>query len=349
MWQIGFFIFFISFCIFTGIMIHDPRTLWSGCAFFWMMICFAVAMFFLLAEYAGWLNDHPVVVGILIFLSFLALFSVLAFPAVLILLFFVEGIRVIRHEGLKPSNLLSMMFSVLLFVYLAVWPAIGNMQKNTFSTMIYIVISFAAIYILALFAMYALSGVLNLIHLRKRRRADYIVVLGSGILGTKVTPLLGARIEKGIALLKRNPKALLIMSGGQGPGEDIPESEAMAAYALERGVNADQILLERESVSTEENLRFSKELMDKKKPKVLIVTTSYHVFRALLLARQQGMKCVGFGSKTKWYFTLNALIREFAGYLHLTWKRHAIVIGIVAGISVFLCLVRIVGLIRMWS
>jgi len=46
------------------------------------------------------------------------------------------------------------------------------------------------------------------------------------------------------------------------------------------------------------------------------------------------MKCVGFGAKTKWYFTLNTLLREFAGYLKLTWKRHAVVVGIVAGILV---------------
>ena len=39
----------------------------------------------------------------------------------------------------------------------------------------------------------------------------------------------------------------------------------------------------------------------------------------------EALKCVGFGAKTKWYFTLNALIREFAGYLRLTWKRHIFV------------------------
>ncbi len=36
---------------------------------------------------------------------------------------------------------------------------------------------------------------------------------------------------------------------------------------------------------------------------------------------------------TKWYFTLNALLREFIGYLYLTRKGHAIVIGVVAGFA----------------
>ena len=40
------------------------------------------------------------------------------------------------------------------------------------------------------------------------------------MIGTRVTPLLAARIERGIELLHSNPGAVLIMSGGQGPGED---------------------------------------------------------------------------------------------------------------------------------
>ena len=330
MWQFTFFIFFILFCIFAGIMAREPRTLWSGVSFFFMMICLSISLFFILSEYSRWLAAHDVVIGILILLFVLAIGCMLMFPAALIVMFFIEGIKVIKHEGVKPSNLLSMLFSILLYVYLSVWPMIGNLRKNTLSTMLYVIISFSAVYVLSLMAIYSLSAILNLIHLKKNRNADYIVVLGSGIIGKKVTPLLAARIERGMELLYSNPNAVLIMSGGQGPGEDIPESVAMAAYAVGKGVDAERIIMEQKSVSTEENLLFSRKLMDKEAPKIVIVTTAYHVFRALILAKQQGLKCVGFGAKTKWYFTLNALIREFVGYLRLTWKKHALVIGIVA-------------------
>lgn len=334
MWQFTFFIFFISFCIFAGIMAREPRTLWSGVSFFFMMIYLSISLFFILSEYSRWLAAHDVVIGILILLFVLAIGCMLMFPAALIVMFFIEGIKVIKHEGVKPSNLLSMLFSILLYVYLSVWPMIGNLRKNTLSTMLYVIITFSAVYVLSLMAMYSLSAILNLIHLKKNRNADYIVVLGSGIIGKKVTPLLAARIERGMELLYSNPNAVLIMSGGQGPGEDIPESVAMAAYAVGKGVDAECIIMEQKSVSTEENLLFSRKLMDKEAPKIVIVTTAYHVFRALILAKQQGLKCVGFGAKTKWYFTLNALIREFVGYLRLTWKKHALVIGIVASIVV---------------
>ena len=328
MCQFAFFVFFISICIFAGIMLHDPRTLWSGASFLIMVVCLSVFLLLVLYQYSEWLAAHDLVIGILIVMFVLAVGGAALLPVSLILVFFVEGIRVIRHEGIKPTNLLSMLFSVLLCIYLVVWPAIGNLGQNTSGIMLYTIISCIAVYVLSLLAVYSLSAVFNLFHLKKKRDADYIIVLGAGIIGSRVTPLLAARIEKGIELLCYNPNAVLIMSGGQGSGEDIPESKAMADYALDKGVDVEKIILEQKSVSTQENLCFSRELMNKQKPQIIIVTTAYHVFRALILAKQQGIRCVGFGAKTKWYFTLNAFIREFVGYFKLTWKKHIIVIGI---------------------
>lgn len=330
MCEISFVIFLISALVYAGIMIHDSRTLWSGFSFFWMLVLFAMFLFFTISQYSEQLASHDRIVGILIALFVVVVGCVMAFPVLLIIMFFVEGIKILRHEGVKPANLLSMLFAILLYAYLAVWPGIGNLTENTLGTVIYAIISFSVIYILALMAMYCFSAILNLIHLKKTRKADYVIVLGSGIIGTKVTPLLAARIEKGMDLLADNPNAMLIMSGGQGPGEDMPESEAMAAYAADKGVDKRRIITETKSVSTQENLMFSRRLMEKENSKIVIVTTAYHVFRALLLAKQQGIKCVGYGARTKWYFTLNALLREFVGYLRLTWKAHALVIGMVS-------------------
>ena len=47
--------------------------------------------------------------------------------------------------------------------------------------------------LLSLMAIYLLSAALNLLHRKKRRGADYIVVLGSGVIGARVTPLLAAQ------------------------------------------------------------------------------------------------------------------------------------------------------------
>lgn len=323
MLKIAFFLLGISICVFAWIMLCKSSTLWSGVSLLWMLFCMAVTMFFLISKYADWLAGHDLLMNILVALLILMVGCLVAFPVILIVILFVEGIKVIRHEGLKPANLLTMLFAVLLYLYLAVWPVIKGLEKGRFGTRLYMLVSLSAVYVLALLAAYLLSAALNLFHLKKHRGADYIIVLGAGVIGTRVTPLLAARIDKGIELLHYNPDALLIMSGGQGPGEDIAEGEAMARYARQQGVCTEKIIVEAKSASTEENLLFSYKLMEKNQPKVIVVTTAYHVFRALILARQQRMKCVGFGAKTKWYFTLNALIREFVGYLSLSWKQHA--------------------------
>ena len=290
--------------------------------FLWTLFCLAVTLFLLVQEYADWLAEHDFFMYILVALLLMAMGTALAFPLALIVTLFIEGIKVIRHEGLKPANLLTLLFSVLLSFYLIVWPAIGHLEKGRLGTKFYMFTSPFVFYMLSLMTVYLLSAALNLFHLRKHRNADYIIVLGAGVIGTRIPPLLVARIDRGIDLLHSNPKAVLILSGGQGPGEEIAEGEAMARYAEQKGVRPEQMIVERKSRSTEENLLFSRELMNRGQPRVIVVTTAYHVFHALLLAKQQGLKCVGFGAKTKWYFTLNALIREFIGYLSLTWKRH---------------------------
>lgn len=332
--KLAFFLFVISVCVFILIMIREPRTLWSGISLLWMLCSPAAALFFFLAQYADRLAAHAGLVMLLVWLLVLAAGCAFVFPAVLMAVLFIEGIRMVRHEGPRPANLLTMAFAVLLYLYLAVWPMIGSLEKGRPGTRLYLFVSLYTVYMLALLAVYLLSAAVNLIHWKKRRGADYILVLGARVIGTRVPPLLAARVDRGIELLRHNPEAVLILSGGQGPGEEICEGEAMARYALGKGVGRERILVEGSSTSTEENLLFSRRLMDKDNPKVILVTTAYHVFRALLLARKQGLRCVGFGAKTTWYFTLNALIREFMGYLRLTWRRHAAVGAVVFVLAV---------------
>lgn len=252
MLQIALFLLGISICIFVCIMIRDPRTLWSGVSLLGMLFCLAVTLFFLLSEYADWLTGHDLLMNVLVILLILFAISFLVFPTILILILFVEGIKLIRHEGLRSKNLLTILLSALLYLYLTVWPMIGQLEKGKFGTRLYMLISLLAVYVLTLLAVYLLSAALNLIHLKKRRGADYIVVLGAGLIGGEVTPLLAARINRAIELSECNADAVLIMSGGQGPDEDIAEGEAMAEYAEQKGVDAEKIIVEGRSASTGE-------------------------------------------------------------------------------------------------
>lgn len=90
-------------------------------------------------------------------------------------------------------------------------------------------------------------------------------------------------------------------------------------------------MVEAQSVSTEENLTFSYQLIQKDVDgeigNLLIVTNRYHVFRALLLSKHLGIQCDGRGSSTKLYFSLNAFVREWIAYLFFWRRKYVIILG----------------------
>ena len=68
---------------------------------------------------------------------------------------------------------------------------------------------------------------------------------------------LARRLDAALAYLEENPKAYVVVSGGQGAGEDISEAEAMRRYLAARGIEESRILMEDKSMSTLENFLFS--------------------------------------------------------------------------------------------
>ena len=108
----------------------------------------------------------------------------------------------------------------------------------------------------------------------------------------------------------------------------MAEAIAIKNYLIENGINENQILIEDKSTSTIENMRFSKNKIDNKKKdaKISFSTTNYHVFRSGVIANREGIDAEGMGSKTKWYFYTNALIREFVANIVQERKKHIILI-----------------------
>ena len=104
----------------------------------------------------------------------------------------------------------------------------------------------------------------------------------------------------------------------------MAEAIAIKNYLISQGVKENQIIVEDKSTSTIENMRFSKNIIEdiNKDAKVSFATTNYHVFRSGVIANEQGLECEGIGSKTKWYFYTNALIREFIANLVQERRKH---------------------------
>ncbi len=157
-----------------------------------------------------------------------------------------------------------------------------------------------------------------------RTDKDFIIVLGAGLMnGDQVTPLLAQRIDRGITfwkkqLEKNQKKAVVILSGGQGVDEKIPEGQAMKKYAISHGIPEKFSVAEIKSKNTFENMKFSKQIIDSfelQDPKTVFVSNNYHIFRAARYARQAGLKAEGIGSQTSKFFLPNAVIREYLALL----------------------------------
>lgn len=143
---------------------------------------------------------------------------------------------------------------------------------------------------------------------------DYVVILGSGLKGTQLSLTLKERLDASLPYVNQHPKTPIIVSGGQGPGEDITESAAMKKYLLSRGIAEDRIKLENKSTSTRENLIFSRALMqgsEGNRPKIMIVTSDYHMFRAKYIAGTLGYEAHGISAESPLYLKPINMIREY--------------------------------------
>lgn len=145
--------------------------------------------------------------------------------------------------------------------------------------------------------------------------APYLVVLGAGLNGSYPSLSLIERLVAAEGYLQAHPEAVAILSGGQGPGEDITEAQGMCNWLVARGIDRTRLLLEERSTSTEENLRFSFDIIrargDDPADGVAIVSSEYHLYRAKLMAEKLGAAPYGVAGKTT-YFALQAnyMLRE---------------------------------------
>lgn len=179
--------------------------------------------------------------------------------------------------------------------------------------------------LLAGFALFCAAEipVISSAHTDKDPEADYLIVLGAGVNGTVPSLTLANRLAAAKDYLDQYPEAKVVVSGGQGPGEDITEAECMRSWLEARGIAPERIIMEDKSTSTYENLvySFSRIRDDGGTPegKIAIASNDYHLYRAKYMARELGAEPVGIAARTPYpVLSANYFIREAAAVL-LMW------------------------------
>lgn len=265
----------------------------------------------------GIVGTNPVLATLALLLALSPLLA-LVFAGFLIL----NGVVMLRRERVSPGNSLSLLLGLLivaLFAFSASVLISGSLWMRATWLMCVLAVLFLS------FQFVAFLGYARLYAwLVRDRPVEWVVVLGSGLRGSEVPPLLAARIETGLSEFTRRGASYLIMSGGQGDDERLPEGEAMVRWALDHGADPDALRAETASRDTEQNVRFSDALVRTERGTDpggaptgagLIVTSNYHVFRAALLARRLGVDAQAVGAPTAGYYWPSAVLREFVAIL----------------------------------
>ena len=155
------------------------------------------------------------------------------------------------------------------------------------------------------------TRVIKGMHSEPAEDLEAILILGAQVRGRVPSRSLKKRLECGLSLSRKMPDAVLILSGGKGPGEEITEAQCMKNYLLTNGVEETRIVLEENSTTTKENLSFSDALTGCGSLRTGIVTNDFHVARAMVLAEKAGYtESVGIPSSSDPVLELHFIVRE---------------------------------------
>lgn len=150
---------------------------------------------------------------------------------------------------------------------------------------------------------------------RKGAKQDCSVII---ILGCELYSLaFNNRENTAYSYLMMHPQAKGICSGGKGKDEEKSEGAGFYDNLRRRGISEARLCVEDQSFSTSENLRNSQKLMEDPDMQAGIVTSQYHIYRSILIARKAGYKNpAGIGAPTVLFYQPNYLLREAAALVY---------------------------------
>lgn len=156
------------------------------------------------------------------------------------------------------------------------------------------------------------------------KNADYLIVLGARVKGTVPTLVFASRINAAAKYAKENQDTVIIASGGKGSGEAISEAESIKRELVKQGINETRIILEDRSTDTYENIDFSKKLIPQDAMSGLVVTNTFHLYRAISIARDQGLDVQGLPAKTPWKAVIKSYTREYLAITKFYLQRYVL-------------------------
>ena len=179
--------------------------------------------------------------------------------------------------------------------------------------------------ILAVTTCYTLFCAASIVRYANRDKAvpaDCIIVLGAGTNGKIPNAVFRERLNHAVTLYQEGLADTIILTGGYSPGNEHSDAYIAGQYLLSMGIPKEAILLEEQSTITQENLEFSKEIMEAHDlSTAIIVSDPLHMKRSMMMAKDYEIEAFSSPTPTTRYQTwktkLPFLAREtffYVGY-----------------------------------
>jgi len=124
----------------------------------------------------------------------------------------------------------------------------------------------------------------------QKRPVDAIVVMGAAQYDGRPSPQLAARLDHALELWSQGVAPVVVVTGGNQPGDRFTEAEASANYLIARGVPSDAILRETHGHSSYASLDGVADLLRQQGLfKILVVSDPFHSLRSRLIAQELGL------------------------------------------------------------
>lgn len=140
-------------------------------------------------------------------------------------------------------------------------------------------------------------------------KADIAIILGAGAADEGVSPVYRERINHGIWLYENGYVGALIVTGGTGDGNSKTDAYIAREYAMEQGIPEKDIYMEEQSKITQENIMYSKKIMQSCSfDTAIIVSDPLHMKRAMLMAEDYGIVAYSSPTPTSMYRSMKTRI-----------------------------------------
>lgn len=250
-------------------------------------------------------------------------------------------IVIVVYAGIGTSFAFIWLFfaALLLFLVYGRWYYSRNMDRIPRWVPVSVVTTcVAGVAILAVLCVLVFLGAAS----PDKQNLDYVIVLGARVKEHTVSNSLKMRLDKAIEYVEDNPDTVLVLSGGRGPGESVSEAEVMCQYLEYNGVRPEQLLIEDQSVSTVENIAYSKIVIEEHRNKdkkelvplnrrttsvpyaiapdkpleIGVLTSNFHIYRARLTAEKWGIDNVyGISADSDPVLFIHLCVRECASII----------------------------------